>query len=233
MSFKFFLETKPLASACCAQRTPHPKWDQTVSVKQIVNDDFVHYVANEAVELEIWGAPDTTLEAPEGYVGMHGVSHGGSGPVGEHIEVEMDEEDQDRANSNGRAGGDGDVDSEGADVNDIEFWKRKVDRLEEALEELQRESKTASELAVGLAKHIDPDAAHKLVDAQRHQLHASSHSDAASTSSSSSPPVNVAMEAIKLAKKRVHELEDRIKDLEDEGGGRRRGGVREAGTGEG
>ena len=220
MSFRFFLETKPLASACCAQRTPHPKWDQTVSIKQIVNDDFVHYVSNEAVELEIWGAPETNLEAPEGYVGMHGVGHGGSGPVGEHIEVEMDEEDQDRANRSG----DGGEDSEGADVNDIDYWKRKVDHLEETLEELQRESKTASELAVGLAKHLDPDKAHKLIDAQRKQLHPS-HSDDGAASAPSSPPVNVAMEAIKLAKKRVHELEDRIKDLEDDQvGGRRRGG---------
>jgi hypothetical protein len=35
VSFRFFLENKPLSSACCAQRTQHPKWDQTLSVTQI------------------------------------------------------------------------------------------------------------------------------------------------------------------------------------------------------
>ena len=35
VSFRFFLENKPLSSACGAQRTQHPKWDQTLSVTQI------------------------------------------------------------------------------------------------------------------------------------------------------------------------------------------------------
>ena len=170
VSFRFFLEAKPLASGCCGQRTQHPKWDQTLSVTQIVNDDFVHFVSNEAVELEVWGAPETTLEEADGSgSGVGGLGYGsghGGGLVGDHIIVDVDEEDLDRGGDEDDEGGEG-----GDGAHDEEFWRRKVEALQETLEDLKREAKTNGELAVGLVKQIDHDLATKMAKVRTISYH--------------------------------------------------------------
>jgi hypothetical protein len=48
-------------------------------------------------------------------------------------------------------------DGEGGDANDVDFWRRKVEALQESLDDLKREAKTNGELAVGLVKQIDAE----------------------------------------------------------------------------
>lgn len=53
VSFKFFLEKMPLSTATCGARTTNPKWEQTISLFQIVNDDLLQYISNSALEIEV------------------------------------------------------------------------------------------------------------------------------------------------------------------------------------
>ena len=48
-------------------------------------------------------------------------------------------------------------DGEGGDANDVDFWRRKVEALQQSLDDLKREAKTNGELAVGLVKQIDAE----------------------------------------------------------------------------
>jgi hypothetical protein len=62
VSFPFFLSTVPFATTRCQTRTVNPWFNETFGIRQVVTEDFIDYLAHNALEVEVWGAPDSKVE---------------------------------------------------------------------------------------------------------------------------------------------------------------------------
>jgi len=61
VSFRFFLRKEPCATARCGAVTTTPRFEQTIALRQLITGDFLDYLSNGALELEVWGAPESKL----------------------------------------------------------------------------------------------------------------------------------------------------------------------------
>ena len=62
VSFPFFLQNIPFSTTRCQTKTVNPWFNETFSVKQVITEDFIDYIAHNALEVELWGAPDSKIE---------------------------------------------------------------------------------------------------------------------------------------------------------------------------
>ena len=65
VSFPFFLQQVPFSTTRCQKQTVNPWFNETFSVKQVVTEDFIDYLAHNALEIELWGAPDSKIDPHE------------------------------------------------------------------------------------------------------------------------------------------------------------------------
>mmetsp|Transcript_40467 Transcript_40467/g.52098 ORF Transcript_40467/g.52098 Transcript_40467/m.52098 type:complete len:1141 (+) Transcript_40467:75-3497(+) len=149
-SFKFFLEGQPLRTGCCAARTTAPRWEQTMSLKLIVNDDLVNYVMNEVLEIELWAAPENLIIDTQ--------ASKQSRLCGEKIVLNYtDASSTPQQLADGTEEGDP-VGREGIE-DEVELLKSQVHDLLLEVDELQRENRSNGELALGLVRSFDKEAA--------------------------------------------------------------------------
>jgi hypothetical protein len=134
-------------------RSTAPRWEQAIAVERIVTDDLVHFVCEQALEIEVWGAADDIL--------------GPSSPLptscGEPIDFTFDVGDatvRDQATALTTIFVD--EDSDGG-ANEVEQLRGAVAKLKAQVEELKRESRLHDNLAVALIRSFDDAAASALV----------------------------------------------------------------------
>ena len=65
VSFPFFLSTVPYATTRCQTRTVNPWFNETFGIRQVITEDFIDYLSHNALEVEVWGAPDSKVEEKE------------------------------------------------------------------------------------------------------------------------------------------------------------------------
>ena len=85
VSFPFFLQQVPFSTTRCQKQTVNPWFNETFSVKQVVTEDFIDYLSHSALEIELWGAPDSKID-PEDEAMVKQVVQ-----VGELIEFDLRE----------------------------------------------------------------------------------------------------------------------------------------------
>lgn len=51
----FFLQQAHLITSRCKETTVNPYFEASFSLSQIITDDFLAYLANSALELQVWG----------------------------------------------------------------------------------------------------------------------------------------------------------------------------------
>lgn len=157
VSFRFFVEPKPLRTGCCGAPTTAPKWDQTLGVTVLVSGEFVHYVKTEALELEVWAAAESKLTGEKA----------DPPPVyGEKIEVERGALGEEAPEDDGAASeGSG---SEGDD--DADALKAELAATKALLEASEREVRVGVDLLLALVKSFDPNGADRIARGQGARL---------------------------------------------------------------
>jgi len=146
VSFRFYLEGKPLRTGCCGTKTTAPKWEQTLGITQLINEEFIQYVKTEALEIEVWASEESHVTGEEA----------GLAPVyGEKIELEPGEMgyEEDGATSESSSSSE----SEGED--NAEALKEELATMKESLEESERELRVGGDLLLALVKGFDPNGA--------------------------------------------------------------------------
>jgi hypothetical protein len=66
VSFPFFLMNVPFSTTRCNKATVNPWFNETFSVKQVITEDFIDYLSHNALEIELWGAPESLVKADTG-----------------------------------------------------------------------------------------------------------------------------------------------------------------------
>ena len=123
VSFPFFLQTVPFATTRCMKSTVNPWFNETFSLQQVITEDFIDYLSHDALEIEIWGAPENAITAAEAYdQSMH--AHY---VIGEVIEIDL------------VAKADIQIDEDEADVNFL------TEQLDEVTQELKVQKEVAKE----------------------------------------------------------------------------------------
>jgi len=156
VTFPFFMEGQPLRTGACGAKSTAPKWDQSITVEHIVTDDFIDYILNEALEIEVWGGPDNHLSGEDvkaaslcgdkfEFAGLGALARGG---FGQEEEEEEEVEDDDNLVS--------------FDGSDAEVLKDKIAQLQASLDEARREAKLHSDLAMSLVNRFDGASAQSL-----------------------------------------------------------------------
>ncbi|GMH75543.1 hypothetical protein TL16_g06796 [Triparma laevis f. inornata] len=85
VSFPFFLQQVPFCTTRCQKQTVNPWFNETFSVKQVITEDFIDYLSHNALEIELWGAPDSKIDPEEEERSKQVVL------VGECIEIDVKE----------------------------------------------------------------------------------------------------------------------------------------------
>jgi len=63
VSFPFFLQSTPFATSRCSKNTVNPWFNETFGVQQIITEDFIDYLSHSALEVEVWGAPESAIKS--------------------------------------------------------------------------------------------------------------------------------------------------------------------------
>ena len=122
VSFPFFLNTQPFSTTRCNKATVNPWFNETFSVKQVITEDFIDYLSHNAVEIELWGAPESLVKEGQGDAKE-------ATPVGEEIEADVLEEGAAAAHE------------------DEEGGEQDVGHLHDRVEDLEHELKVAKDVA--------------------------------------------------------------------------------------
>jgi len=143
VSFRFYLEGKPLRTGCCGTKTTAPKWEQTLGITQLINEEFIQYVKTEALEIEVWASEDNHVTGQEI----------DATPVyGEKIELdpgEMGYEEDGATSDSSRSSSEGNADA----------LKEELATMKESLEESERELRVGGDLLLALVRGFDPNSA--------------------------------------------------------------------------
>ena len=100
VSFPFFLQNVPFNTTRCNKATVNPWFNETFGVQQVITEDFIGYLSHNAMEIELWGAPESLVKVVVGEGGagrLVGVPVGLDENVGGEEEVALDEDDVDVA----------------------------------------------------------------------------------------------------------------------------------------
>ena len=63
ISFPFFLQSTPFATARCNKATVNPWFNETFGISQMITKDFIDYLSHSAIEIELWGAPESSIKS--------------------------------------------------------------------------------------------------------------------------------------------------------------------------
>jgi len=64
VSFKFFLQEIPMTTSRSGRKSVNPEFHETLGVDQIITEDFLTYLTDRAIELEVWAQAENAATGP-------------------------------------------------------------------------------------------------------------------------------------------------------------------------